>query len=78
MKVYQTKNSSYTIDEDNMRYMRNAGDLVQSVLSHRLTYGEWHPLKAVPHLTADGTLHILRDDSMFGIFTTEVVSQYEV
>ena len=78
MKVYHTLNSQYIVDDNEMQYMRHPGTIEQTVESHRLTYGEWHPLKELPTELPDGTLHILREDSVFGIFTTPIVRQYDI
>lgn len=78
MKVYHTLNSKYVIDTEGMRYMRHPDSIEQTVVSHRLTYGEWHPLRQLPTELPDGTLHILREDSEGGIYTSEIVRQYDI
>lgn len=81
MIVYHTENSQYVIDTEKLQYMRHPGDILQSVFSHRLTYGEWHPLKSIPKVwaTDEGdVLHIMREDSTHGILTTPIVRQYEI
>lgn len=88
MITYTTLNSEYIVDEEGMRYMRLARDAesTQPVISHRLTYGDWHALKALPEIIDDPygspfqapevreqVLHILREDSTVGIFTSVLV-----
>ena len=76
MRAYETLNSLYIVDLDGMRYKR-LPVRSQDVESHRLTYGEWHPLAAAPERLPDGSLRILRTDSTYGIFTTPVVREYD-
>ena len=74
--VYETVNSWWTIDLDNHRYMRKAKDVVGPAESERLQYGVWLPLKDVDtpvELLDDGRLHILHEDSVFGITTSKVI-----
>lgn len=88
MITYTTLNSEYIVDEEGMRYMRLARDdeHMRPDPSHRLTYGEWHPLKSLPVIIDDPygspfqapelreqVLHILREDSTVGIFTSVLV-----
>lgn len=78
MRAYDTLNSTYLVDLDQMRYKRLPGARTQPVWSHRLTYDEWHPLLRAPEMMPNGNLHIMRADSVEGIFTTPVVREYEV
>lgn len=72
MKVFETENSLYYVDEQEMRYMRKPlAD--HNVASHRLTYDEWHPMKSW-EVTNGDRLWILREDSKLGIITSPIYS----
>lgn len=77
---FETENSLYFIDPTEGQYFRmpRAGTNEQSVDSHRLTYAEWHPM--ISHDVTDNfdgtqSLHILRTDSIIGIFTSAILRQ---
>lgn len=80
MITIETENSFYELDITLMKYCRwPKGERLQSAMSHRLTYEEWHPMKHFrlncrcelahwPHL------HLWREDSINGIFTTKIMT----
>lgn len=88
MLTYTTQNSVYIVDEDAMTYERQPVGEGREDPSHRLTYGVKHPLKSLPVVVPDPydtfkapelrapVLHIMRKDSVIGIFTSHLVSPY--
>lgn len=81
IKVFETENSIYEFRDG--EYRRTAV-VEQEVESHRLIYGEWIKLADIsePYILItndDGIqfLHIMANDSYYGIYTTPVVDQYE-
>jgi hypothetical protein len=78
---FETENSLYLIKGDGSAYFRmpRAGTNEMTVRSHRLTYGEWHPLISYEVLANSifgaHILHLVREDAHAGIFTTPIIRQ---
>lgn len=86
MKIFETENSRYEIDDVEMKYRRTAKGQTH-VPSHRLVYGEWLPLAKWQVEPAPDTmgyaftapelrppvLRIWAEDSVHGIVTTPIV-----
>ena len=81
--VYETNNSLYEIDTDNMRYRRgpNASTAYQAPEvrnwqeSHRLVDGVWIPMKSAEVIQMGDyqILHIMAEDSVGGVLTSPIV-----
>lgn len=89
MDVYETENSRYEIDLPARRYRRTPlPHGIMQEMSDRLKYGDWLPLKDIPTPvklvdTPDMftpperrlySLHIMHEDSTYGILTSPIVS----
>jgi hypothetical protein len=72
MEVYETENSRYTFDTESHRYKREAINQ-QVVVSHRLTYDEWLPLRE--YKEEGDHLRIFAEDSVIGIVTSPIKSR---
>lgn len=78
MDTYQTQNSVYEIDLENLKYRRSP-IRGQHVYSQRLDYDVWHPLSdrenPVEFVSIEGKncLRIFHEDAVHGIVTTEII-----
>lgn len=86
VKIFETENSRYEIDEVEMRYRRTPLGAKQHEHSHRLVYGSWikmaryavepAPDAMMPYRAPENRPMVLRiwaEDSTYGLVTTPIV-----